>query len=123
MHKRFLLLISLCLFSLGVMADSGFYESEPNDLPADFHPINGEVTLYGTMVGSDQDGYLWTVTDDQARKTWNFELHGEPGALTIVDVLSLEYSDDGTTIASKDSLFKMGTRDGAIPSILKNLMF
>ncbi|MBT8445295.1 MAG: VWA domain-containing protein [Gammaproteobacteria bacterium] len=106
-----------------LQADVGFYETEPNDKPADFHRIQGEITLYGNMVGQDQDGYLWTVTDDDARKRWTFSLNGEPGALTIAQVVRLEYADNGVDVASKRTLLKMGTRDGATPAVHEDLFF
>ncbi|MGK2927813.1 MAG: hypothetical protein ACSLE2_19535, partial [Lysobacterales bacterium] len=99
------------------LAQPGFYESEPNNTPQEANPVSGEVVLYGTMVAGDQDGFLWTVTDEDARKRWNFELHGIPGALTIVDLARVEYTEDGEGVASVERLMKMGTRDGVTPSI------
>lgn len=116
-------LVLLLLTSALSVADTGFYETEPNDTPADFHPIQGEITLYGTMVGQDQDGYLWTVTDNDARTRWTVQLNGEPGALTIAQVVRLEYSDNGVDVVAKQGLFKMGTRDGSTPSVHEDLAF
>lgn len=90
----------LWLASPVVRADAGYYESEPNDTPADANPISGAVTVYGTMLSDDQDGFLWTVTDDDARKRWNFELYGIPGALTIADVVRVEYAENGQDVAA-----------------------
>lgn len=123
MRIRLVTLVLLGLISLAAHGEPGFYESEPNNTPADFHAISGEITLYGTMVGQDQDGYLWTVTDDQSRRKWTFELHGEPGALTIVEVVRLQYAENGVDVSGAETLFRMGTRDGAIPSIHRELMF
>lgn len=115
--------LQLNLVGLAAVADIGFYETEPNDKPADFNPISGEISLYGTMVGNDQDGYLWTVTDNDARKRWTFHLNGEPGALTITQVMQLDYAENGVDIARTTTLFKMGTRDGVTPSIHEDLQF
>jgi len=120
---RATLFIACALACTLSLADTGVYESEPNDTPENFAPISGEVTLYGTMVGQDQDGYLWTVTDNDARKRWTFRLNGEPGALTIAQIVRLEYADNGVDIAHATTLFKMGTRDGVTPSIHENLLF
>jgi len=106
-----------------VYAEPGFYESEPNNTPAEANAVAGEVTLYGAMVKGDQDGFMWTVSDDDARKLWTFELHGIPGALTIAEIVRVEYADNGTDVASTRRLVKMGTRDGLTPSIHKDLMF
>ncbi|MGA8205788.1 MAG: hypothetical protein WB812_14810 [Woeseiaceae bacterium] len=75
------------------------------------------------MLSGDQDGFLWTVTDDDARKRWNFELYGIPGALTIADVVRVEYAENGTDVAGVERLMKMGTRDGVTPSIHRNQLF
>ena len=114
------LLLSLAFSS---NADIGFFESEPNNTPAEFNQISGAVTLYGNMTDGDQDGYIWTVSDDDARKRWTFELHGIPGALTIVQVVRLEYADNGVDVVGKTTLMKMGTRDGSRPSIHEGLIF
>ncbi|MGA9573764.1 MAG: VWA domain-containing protein [Lysobacterales bacterium] len=105
------------------LAEPGFYESEPNNTPLEANPVAGEVTLYGTMVKGDQDGFLWTVTDDDARRYWTFELHGIPGVLTIVEIVRVEYADNGTDVTSIKRLVKMGTRDGLTPSIHRDLIF
>ncbi len=99
------------------------YEIEPNDTPLDANPITGAVSLYGSMQGEDQDGFIWTVTDDDARKTWDFELHGIPGALTIVELVKVQPTGDGSEVAAVDRLMKMGTRDGVTPSIHRGQLF
>ena len=63
-----------------VLAEATLHEYEPNNTHSDFHPISGEIALSGTMMGADQDGFLWTVSDNDSRKRWSFELQGIPGA-------------------------------------------
>ncbi len=104
-------------------AQTTVYEIEPNDTPLDANPITGAVNLYGSMQGEDQDGFIWTVTDDDARKTWDFELHGIPGALTIVELVKVQPTGDGSEVASADRLMKMGTRDGVTPAIHRGQLF
>lgn len=116
-------LFLLMLAARSAFPDSAFYESEPNNTPAESNAVTGEVKLYGTMLSGDQDGYLWTVTDDDARKRWNFELYGIPGALTIAEVVRIDYAENGTDVASADRLMKMGTRDGLTPSLHRNQLF
>ncbi len=120
---QLLVCLSLSATATQTFAQAGFYESEPNNTPAQANEISGEVILYGSMVDNDQDGYLWTVTDDDARKLWNFELHGTPGALTIVELVRVEYTADGDAVAGVDRLMKMGTRDGVTPSIHRDQLF
>ena len=75
------------------------------------------------MEGDDQDGYKWTVSDVDAQKRWTFDLQGIPGRLTIVEVLQVEYADNGVDVVDTHKLFTMGTRDGSKPSIHEDLIF
>jgi hypothetical protein len=98
-------------------------ESEPNNTPADAMHLSGEVLIMGSIAGSDQDAFLWTVSDVDALKRWTFKLQGIPGRLTIVEIVRLEYADDGIEVTDFEKLMKKGTRDGRIPSIHEDLMF
>ena len=113
----------LCLAAGQALGDSTYHEHEPNDSPANFHRIEGEVSLSGTMLGQDQDGFLWTVSDNDARKRWDFELQGIPGALTTMDVVVLEYADNGVDVTAKRSVMKMGSRDGLQAAVQEGLIF
>jgi len=121
---QFYILYLILLLANPAFADVAFFETEPNDQPTDFNPISGEITLYGTMSAGDQDGYIWTVSDDDARKRWTFELHGIPEAkLTQVSVMQLEYAENGVDVVDRRKLFNMGTRDGTRPSIHQGMIF
>jgi len=104
-------------------AQPGFYESEPNDTPLDANRVSGEVSIYGAMAKGDQDGYLWTVSDDDARRRWTFELQGIPGKLTIAEIVRVDYADNGEDVSGVQRLMKMGTRDGLTPAVAGNLIF
>jgi len=110
-------------FCSALSAQPAFYESEPNNLPADLNPIAGAVQIMGSLEGDDQDGFLWTVSDVDAQKRWTLELQGIPGTLTIVEVIRLEYADNGVDVASKTTLFTIGSRDGSKPALAENLYF
>lgn len=109
--------------SPAALGQASYFENEPNDTPGEANEISGAVDVYGTMVGGDQDGFLWTVSDDDARKRWTFELVGIPGALTIAEVVKVRYTEDGTGVAGVDRLMKMGTRDGLTPSVHEDQLF
>ena len=111
------------LFCSALSAQPAFYESEPNNTPAEANPIAGAVTIMGSMQGDDQDGYLWTVSDVDAQKRWTLELQGIPGVLTIVEVIRLEYADNGVDLVDKTTLFTIGSRDGSKPALAENLYF
>jgi len=117
-----LLLGIVCLCS-ALYAQPAVYETEPNNTPAEANNVSGAVTIIGTMQGDDQDGYQWTVSDVDAQKRWTLELNGIPGALTIVEVLRLEYADNGVDVAGKETLFTFGSRDGSKPAVADSLIF
>lgn len=113
----------LLLFLSAGWAQQTVMESEPNNTPAEAMRISGDVLIMGNISGGDQDAYLWTVSDVDALKRWSFELHGIPGRLTIVEILRLEYAENGVDVTGYERLMKMGTRDGLKPSIYEDLMF
>ena len=113
----------LTLSAPALYAQPGFYETEPNDTPHDANRVSGAVSIYGTMVKGDQDGYLWTVSDEDARKRWTFELQGIPGKLTIAEIVRVDYADNGEDVTGVHRLMKMGTRDGLTPAVAPNMIF
>jgi hypothetical protein len=123
--RRFLPVAAIMFVAGGGTASTlpSLYEVEPNNTPAEATEISGEVVLIGSMSGKDQDGYKWTVSDVDAQKRWNFELQGIPGQLTIVEVIRVDYADNGVDVAGVERLFKMGTRDGSVPSIHEDMLF
>ena len=118
-----LLLQGLLLVASVASAEPAVYEAEPNDTPAEANPIAGAVSLYGAMADNDQDGFVWTVSDEGALKRWTFELVGIPGKLTIAEVVRVDYADNGVDVAGARKLMKMGTRDGLTPSLARDLLF
>ncbi len=64
------LAILAALFCSALFAQPAIYEPEPNNTPAEANPINGAVTIMGSMQGNDQDGFIWAVSDVDARKRW-----------------------------------------------------
>jgi hypothetical protein len=111
------------IFCSALQAQPAFYEAEPNNTPAEANKISGAVTIMGTMAADDQDGFLWSVSDVEAQKRWTLELNGIPGSLTIVEIIRLEYADNGVDIADKNTLFVIGSRDGSKPVLAENLYF
>ena len=111
--------VTACLLAglQAAAAAPAVFESEPNDTPADANPVSGEVRLFGSMTGGDQDAFVWSVSDDDARKRWTFELQGIPGALTIVEIVRVEFHDNGVDVKDYEKLLKIASRDGARPVI------
>jgi von Willebrand factor type A domain len=122
---RALILVGLLFgpLSFPAFAQSTIYEHEPNNTPAEAAHVAGAVTLLGSMPAGDQDGFRWTVSDVDAQKRWTFELDGIPGQLTIVEVLRLEYADNGTDVTKQERLFTLASRDGTTPAVVDDLVF
>jgi len=112
-----------CILAGPAAAQLAVYETEPNDTPDSAEAIRGQARIIGTMPPGDQDGYLWTVSDVDALKRWNLKLQGIPGALTVVDVIRLEYSADGTGVVGRKTLLKLGSRDGTRPGRADGVVF
>ncbi|NHA14674.1 VWA domain-containing protein [Thioalkalivibrio sp. XN279] len=106
-----------------VGAQVGIHETEPNDTPETANRIDGAVRVLGSMPAGDQDGFLWTVSDVDARKRWSFELEGIPGALTVLEVIRLQYAEDGSGVADREVLLRLGSRDGSRPAGAEDLLF
>jgi hypothetical protein len=123
MRRRGVIALFALVAAGSASAQLSVYESEPNNTPAEANPIHGEVLVSGSMRKGDQDGYMWTVSDNDARKRWTFELQGTPGRLTIAEVVRIEYADNGSDVAGVQRVMKMGTRDGLAPALLRDLIF
>jgi Mg-chelatase subunit ChlD len=121
--RVFPLVVVFFIATTASWAQSIVYESEPSNTPATANKVSGAVQLIGTMDASDQDAFEWSVSDVDAAKRWTFELQGIPGELTIVEVMRVEYAENGVDVRSRQKLFTMGTRDGSRPSVHEDLLF
>lgn len=115
--------LALTMACHSVIAQELYYESEPNDTPATANPISGEVDIAGTMGSGDQDGFMWTVSDADAERLWTLRMEGLPGALTVLEILRVEFAENGMDVLSKQKLLGLGSRDGTKPDIERNLLF
>ena len=77
-------------------ASSCAADTEPNDTPETAPVIDSPGCVAGTLPESDQDLFLWTVTDQQASQPWDITLDGVGGTITGVKVLQVT-SDPGVT--------------------------
>ena len=119
-------IFALLLVSAAV-AQQCTYEVEPNDLPAQATFISGEgpdavatalnggvgtICLAGAIAGSDQDGFIWEVDETAAAQSWQIEIEGPLGGITQIDLVDVEFADNGTDVVRADRLFRFGTNDG-----------
>ncbi len=121
--KKYLLFAVLLIATSPVAAQPSFYETEPNNSPVEANPVSGSVVIMGAIQGEDQDGFKWTVSDVGAQKRWTFELRGIPGKLTVVDVIRVEYADNGVDVQATKRLFTLGSRDGLRLASIQDLVF
>ena len=103
-------------------AQNALIDIEPNDTPQQAANVSGAAILVGSMEGSDQDAFRWTVSDEVASRRWTLELAGIPGRLTVLEVVRLAYDDDGN-VSAADSLLKLASRDGTLPAVAADLVF
>ena len=124
MAKIAILIFSTFLFHSAIaLAQPSFYEVEPNNTPSEAVEVTGEVVLIGTMSRGDQDGFKWTVSDVDAQERWTLELQGIPGKLTVVDVIRVEYAENGVDVLGTKRLFTIGSRDGLRMARIEDLLF
>ncbi len=57
-------------------------DSEPNDAPETAGSLVAPGCITGTLPDSDQDLFLWTVTDAQASQPWDFTLTASSNTIT-----------------------------------------
>lgn len=103
-------------------------ESEPNETPAEATVLTGEgsdsvaaqargllgtICLTGELGSGDQDAFLWVVDEAASAHEWVIEVEGQPGGLTQVDVLDVEFAENGVDVTRADGLFRFGTTDGS----------
>ena len=117
-------LLALALPATVALADPTFLvEAEPNDQPAQAQSVSGEAVISGELLGKDQDGFRWSVSDEEATTPWTLTLEGLPGTLTRMDVLKLDWTDDGQAVAGRTRLVTLQTPDGQRPTTTSGLLF
>jgi hypothetical protein len=63
---------------------------EPNNLEAEAEPVEGAFCIAGDLPdASDQDLFLWTVSETEAKSLWAVTVDGPAGAVTSAKVFSL----------------------------------
>ncbi|WP_372983271.1 hypothetical protein, partial [Marinobacter sediminum] len=123
LHLRAAIATSALLMASSAFAADFVYEIEPNNTPAEATEVRGATIIIGALQGNDQDGYKWVISDVDATKRWTLELAGIPGRLTVVDVLKVEYAENGIEVSGAEKLFTIGSRDGTRPGLAENLLF
>lgn len=109
---RTLFFLIALLFTVNVYAQSCITENEPNDTPAQANPLAGQSCVTGTLSSGDQDAFAWTVSEEDARQRWQFELDSIRGELTKLEVFRVQFADNGTDVVRADNLYTLSTPNG-----------
>ena len=94
------------------MAQVTMYEQEPNNTPLNGNTFKAPMVILGTMQDSDQDMFVWDLSDADAGYLWDLELNGLPERLTKVDFMHLTFTEDGTGVTKVDKLFSISNHGG-----------
>ena len=101
---------ALLLLSLGTQAFAQvcLEEVEPNDTPAQALRFSEATCLTGVLEGRDQDAFMWQVGEEQAGRTWTFELEGHSGGdITRFDLMGITFHEDGQLVAAAEDLLHL----------------
>jgi len=109
-----LLIVSLTLLAGLCFAQTTMYEQEPNNDPNTVNQINAPIIILGEMQKSDQDMFVWDVSDVDAGYFWDISLKGIADKLTKIDVMQLTFTEDGSGVTKVDKLFSMKSPNGAV---------
>src|SRR5690606_32583964 len=127
--RRLVGALAVVLITSVAAAQQCTYEVEPNDTPARATPLGGEgpdavgaatrgtlgaACLAGTMSSGDQDAFLWVVDETAAAHSWRVEVEGPRGGLTQLDIVDVEFAENGTDVVRAERLFGFGTANGSL---------
>ncbi|MCX6044334.1 MAG: VWA domain-containing protein [Chloroflexi bacterium] len=114
--------IRICLVTFGLLlfaltpgplyAQSCTAEVEPNDQPAAATPISGADCITGTETGEDQDLFVWTISATDAQQIWQLAFHAMPYGVSGVQLLKIEFADNGKDVTNSTKLFELSSPDG-----------
>ena len=116
------ILITLFLCELS-LAQKTLFDLEPNNKPENAQTFRAEHLLKGSLQEGDQDLFLWDLSDAAADYFWDLELTGIPGRLTQVDIMRLEFTDNGQGVTQVHKLLAIRHFDGLDTVIKHDLIF
>ena len=104
----------LVFTTLALASPPAWLENEPNNAIEQWEAIEAPATLLGHKgPDSDQDGFWWTVSPEDATRNWTFRLDGVPGAMTRVDLFRVEVAPNGREATGVETVYTLGSRDGS----------
>jgi len=106
MKKIFLSLIFLLLFAQNTWASHPtLYEVEPNDTPAEATLFSGSIILTGMITEGDQDAFMWKIDAEDSQYRWSMKLIGIPNALTRIDIMKVQFTENGKEVEDYQKFF------------------
>ena len=101
----------LIIFNSFVLAQRCTEELEPNNTPPKATSFAGMGCIIGTLENLDQDLFAWTVTDQDLRsRRVVFEVEPEENELISLQLMKLNFAENGTDVIGKEDLFKLDAR-------------
>ena len=120
---KHLIIWLIILINNSISAQVTMYEQEPNDEHTTVNQISAPIIILGDMQNTDQDMFLWEISDVDAGYLWDIELDGMPERLTKIDVMQLTFTEDGTGVTKVNKLFSIKNNGGISPVTKKGLLF
>ncbi|MBW7881739.1 MAG: hypothetical protein H3C34_03730 [Caldilineaceae bacterium] len=116
------LLAGLWLWPAPVAHSQGCTDDiEPNNEPAMATPLTAPC-VEGTLDDSDQDLFVWTVTDAEAGQQWDLALTGVPGEANKLELYAAAFVDGTLDPSSLKRLWSLDSPDSQ-ESRLSGLLF
>ena len=99
------------------------FEQEPNNKPLQANLISPPIKVLADMKKSDQDLFLWNVTDAESLYLWDIQLQGITERLTKLDVMQIHFTEDGKAVSSFDKILSIGSKNGLAAEIRQYIVW
>jgi len=115
-------LLFILIIFMSLAFTTSLYEEEPNNTPIEATSFTGEISLNARIKKGDQDAFMWKISPKTSQYSWNMELIGAPNAMTRIDIMKIVFTKDKKEVEDYKKIFSFGTRTGAKPVNLRNLL-
>jgi Mg-chelatase subunit ChlD len=125
MMKNTMNILFICLYLIAsqAVATVTMFEQEPNNKPLQANLISPPIKVLADMKKSDQDLFLWNVSDAESLYLWNIHLQGITERLTKLDVMQIHFTEDGKGVSSFDKILTISSKNGLGIEKLDGLLF
>ncbi|HQY32274.1 MAG TPA: hypothetical protein PK691_13335, partial [Thermomicrobiales bacterium] len=89
-------------------------ESEPNNSEGEAQPVASAFCIAGALPESgDQDLFIWTVDETDAKFWWNLNLTGIEGTVTTARIVAITSEPDVTPVVAGSELLQLSWTPGS----------